>query len=389
MSYMNLLKVFLIMMLVLIASCTTPPSRLSTTDAEPVDFETGIGQLTHRLLKQAETQLTQLNSQNQTEKSIVIDPFMTANKGEILATLNRRIEMAMLEQIQQNFADWQAFPLTPETLSEANYMIKGVVDLDNEEKMGSGKIVASLVSLDTGEKLAQSDILVAATDLTSNSPPSYQESPVYVEDKQIEQMVSTAVTDLPNREYYDTLPTNVLLDEADTIYAEQDFSKSLLLYRLAAQRADGQTVRTYAGLYQTNLQLNDKTEAEKAFLQFLANSVKEDNKLNVKFFFHEDSTEFIKDEELRSEYAFWLSQIGHYFNNNNQCFQIIGYSSPAGNREYNHQLSLLRAQKIQQQLKAYIPDVMQRSKVVGEGETQSGIETLARRVEIMVVDCSS
>jgi outer membrane protein OmpA-like peptidoglycan-associated protein len=162
-----------------------------------------------------------------------------------------------------------------------------------------------------------------------------------------------------------------------------------LLYRLAAQRADGQTVRTYAGLYQTNLQLNDKTEAEKAFLQFLANSVKEDNKLNVKFFFHEDSTEFIKDEELRSEYAFWLSQIGHYFNNNNQCFQIIGYSSPSGNREYNHQLSLLRAQKIQQQLKAYIPDVMQRSKVVGEGETQSGIETLARRVEIMVVDCSS
>jgi hypothetical protein len=99
MSYMNLLKVFLIMMLVLIASCTTPTSRLSTTDAEPVDFETGIGQLTHRLLKQAETQLTQLNSQNQTEKSIVIDPFMTANKGEILATLNRRIEIAMLEQM--------------------------------------------------------------------------------------------------------------------------------------------------------------------------------------------------------------------------------------------------------------------------------------------------
>jgi outer membrane protein OmpA-like peptidoglycan-associated protein len=381
---MNLLKIFLIMMLVLITSCTTPPPQLST--AEPIDFETGIRQLTHRLLKQAQTELTQSNSQNQTEKSIVIDPFVT--EGEILATLNRRIEIVMLEQIQQNFTNWQAFPLTPETLTDANYMIKGVIDLDNQEKMGYQKIAASLVSLDTGKKIAESEIIVAATDITSNSLPNYQESPAYVEDKQIEQMVSTAVTDLPNREYYDTLPTNVLLDEADTIYAEQNFSKSLLLYRLAAQRADGQTVRTYAGLYQTNLQLNNQTEAQKAFLQFLANSVKEDNKLNVKFFFHEDSTEFIKDEELRSEYAFWLRQIGHYFNNNNQCFHIIGYSSPSGNQEYNHQLSLLRAQKIQQQLKTYIPDIMQRSKVVGEGETQSGIETLARRVEIMVVDCS-
>lgn len=386
MLHLNLLKAFLIMALVLIASCATLPPQSPTP--EPVDFETSCRQLTDQLLKQAQTQLTTTSdNQNKTKKSVVIDPFVTANEGKIMAALNRRIETVMLEQIQQNFTNWQASPLTPKTLSDASYMIKGVIDLANQEKVGYRKIIASLVSLETGKKIAESDIFVVATDLTSSSPPNYQDSPAYVEDKRIEQMVSTAVTDLPNREYYDTLPTDVLLDEADATYGEEDFSKSLLLYRLSAQRADGQSARTYAGLYQTNLQLNNQTEAEKAFLQFLANNVKEDNKLNLKFFFHEDSTEFIKDEELRNEYAFWLHQIGRYFNSNSQCFHIVGYSSPSGNPAYNHQLSLLRAQKIQQQLEAYMPEVMQRSKVVGEGETQSGIETLARRVEMIVVDC--
>jgi len=382
MPYVNLFNVFLSVVLVLIASCATPPSPLS--NPEPIDFKTGIQQLTHQLLKQAQTHT---NVTERSEKMVVIDPFVTANNGKIATTVSQQIESLMLEEIQRNFTHWQVSPLSEKTRSYANYMITGVVD----NQAGYQKITASLVQVDSDKKIAESNIWVVASDLnaklSSTVSPDYQDSPVYLEDKRIEQMVNTTVVDLPNQEYYGSLSTEALLDEADATYALEDFAKSLLLYRLAAQRDDGQTVRTYAGLYQTNLQLDEQTEAEKAFLQFLANSVKEDKKLNLKFFFHKDSVDFIKDEELRSEYAFWLRQIGDYFNSNNQCFHIIGYSSPSGNPEYNHQLSLLRAQKIQELLQAHIPEVMQRSKVVGEGETQSGMETLARRVEIMVADC--
>ncbi|NJO15320.1 MAG: hypothetical protein HC877_06120 [Thioploca sp.] len=107
-----------------------------------------------------------------------------------------------------------------------------------------------------------------------------------------------------------------------------------------------------------------------------------------------DSIEFLDDKELREEYDFWLQQIANYFKNNDQCFQIEGYSTRAENNQDN-QLALLRAQKIQNLMAIDFPQIKQKSIAVGKALSQRKksavseiIDTINRRVEIVVVACS-
>jgi len=248
-------------------------------------------------------------------------------------------------------------------------MISGVIDFNNPERKGYHRVSVSISSLGkTGEILADSSSFISAKDLDYTPTPKYQDSPMYLTGKHFGDLATLAASlagKLPQKEQYDSLDTNTLIEEAETRYDNQDYEKSLVLYYLAQKRPDG------------------------------AASVKENNKFNLKFLFPRDSTEFIDDQQLRNEYAFWLHQIANYFKNNNQCFHIVGHSSQRGNIDYNYKLSLLRAQKIQNLIGTHFPEVTKRSKVIGKG-FQEGLasvtgkvkNTIDRRVEIVVVDCS-
>ena len=107
-----------------------------------------------------------------------------------------------------------------------------------------------------------------------------------------------------------------------------------------------------------------------------------------------NSTDFIDDKELRAEYDFWLQQIAHYFKNNDQCFQIEGHSTRAESKQES-QLALLRAQKIQNLMAIDFPQIKQKSIAVGKAlgkrkkaNSSEIIDTINRRVEIVVVACS-
>jgi len=233
--------------------------------------------------------------------------------------------------------------------------------------------------------------------LGSSSTPTYQDSPMYLRDRQIVELMPTEnrSDQLVNKEYYDSLDTQGLLQKADARYENQDYETASLLFNLAAERPDGRLMKTYAGLYQSHIKLEEQAAAEKAFAQLLALSVKKNGRLNVKFLFSVNSTEFIENEELRREYSFWLRQIARYFKNNTLCFQMNGHTTMTEDQN-NSSLSFLRAEKIQALMKEPFATIMQRSKVVGKGyqENRVGIntndvrDTIDRRVEIIVANCS-
>ncbi|OQY55983.1 MAG: hypothetical protein DRR08_15755 [Candidatus Parabeggiatoa sp. nov. 2] len=380
----------------MLVSCVTPKTQ--PPKKAPTDFEVAVRTMANGLLEQAINHPKILESQEQT--LMVIDRFVDANSGEVVEKVSRRIEQIILDESQKHLDQLTIVKFTPQNLQKAQYMISGVIDFNNPERKGYHRVSVSISSLGkTGEILADSSSFISAKDLDYTPTPKYQDSPMYLTGKHFGDLATLAASlagKLPQKEQYDSLDTNTLIEEAETRYDNQDYEKSLVLYYLAQKRPDGQSVKTYAGLYQTTLKLvGHQAAAEEAFGKLLAASVKENNKFNLKFLFPRDSTEFIDDQQLRNEYAFWLHQIANYFKNNNQCFHIVGHSSQRGNIDYNYKLSLLRAQKIQNLIGTHFPEVTKRSKVIGKG-FQEGLasvtgkvkNTIDRRVEIVVVDCS-
>jgi outer membrane protein OmpA-like peptidoglycan-associated protein len=235
---------------------------------------------------------------------------------------------------------------------------------------------------------------------TSQNPSStsttatYQDSPAYLKDEPIidNQMTADNLTKplIPTATEV-ALDTNTLLENAEQKFENQSYEQALRLFKLAAQRPDGQLRETYAGLYQTNLKLEHQIDAEQAFSKLLTISFQKNQKLNFKFLFEVNSTEFVNDKALRAEYSFWLRQIAQYFKNNENCFYIVGHN---GLKE--QQLSLLRAQKVRQMLTTYASSVIQRTKTQSKGHSDNLIgtgsndirDTLDRRVEIMMVNCN-
>jgi len=229
--------------------------------------------------------------------------------------------------------------------------------------------------------------------------PTYQDSPVYQDE-----MVDTttlddrvlAQTKPTDDEPYASLDTKTLLAKAETLYGNNAYEEALPFFKSAATREDGQLAKTYAGLYQTQMKLKHQSDAEQAFAQLLAISLKENNQLNFRFLFEVGSTEFVNDQALRTEYSFWLREIAKYFQNRKSCFQIVGHRGKNEKRNDAQKLSLLRAKAVQQIMITHSPSITFQSKVLGKGNSEnlSGIgsndvmDTLDRRVEIVVVDCN-
>lgn len=380
----------LTLLVILLASCTGLPNA-TPQKISPLDFDTAI----HRMADQLLTQVKIDEAQQGQNKPIliIIEPFVDATQGKMV-TISQSIEQMIAEESQKRFNDFTLVQSTPPNLNHAHYRISGVIDREENKMNDYYRVSATVVNLETGKVIAHSEEFIFSSGLLNQpTSPPVAEIPAEIANKPIESEMSFE-EELEPKERYTSLTTAALLTEADTAYEEKNYKKSIGLFNLAVQRPDGKVVKTYAGLYQGYLQLKNTALAAKAFNQLLAVSVEENKKLNTKFLFLPNSTDFIDDKELRAEYDFWLQQIANYFKNNDQCFQIEGYSTRAESKQ-DSQLALLRAQKIQNLMAIDFPQIKQKSIAVGKPlskrkkvNSSEIIDTINRRVEIVVVACS-
>ena len=370
----------------LLVSCILSPNAIPKK-ISPLDFNTAIHRMAYHLL----TQVKINEAQPDNPILITIAHFVDATQGKMI-TISQAIEKMIADESQKRFNNFTLVQFPPLNLHQVHYMIRGVID--KEEKTNNYyRVSASVVNLKTDKVIANSEEFISSLELLSQPTTPTEIQPEEIANQPIETEMNFE-EELESKEHYISLTTADLLKAADTAYEEKHYKKSIGLFNLAVQRTDGKVMKTYAGLYQGYLQLKNKTLAAKAFNQLLAVSAKKNKKLNTKFLFLPDSIEFLDDKELREEYDFWLQQIANYFKNNDQCFQIEGYSTSAESKQDN-QLALLRAQKIQNLMAIDFPHIKQKSIAVGkalnnrkksaEGEI---IDTINRRVEIVVVACS-
>jgi outer membrane protein OmpA-like peptidoglycan-associated protein len=385
----------------LLTSCAIQPMPVVTK--YPVKFEVAMRTLINDLLQQLRNDQGILGGFRQTK--MVLDPFVDAHSAEVVK-VSRQIEQIIFDEIHNHFSSIVIARITSQNIRESQYVITGVINLEDYEVTESNPldkyyhVSASVINLNTAKIIANSGTWISEKELDYTPTAAYQDSPMYLKDKRSDSQVDTAKSAVGKstqpKEYYNSLDTNALLVEANTIYENRDYEQALLLFDKAASRADGQIMKTYAGLYETHRKLDQKKDAEQAFAKLLSVSVQETHKLNMKFLFKVNSADFIEEPALRQEYSFWLQQLTKYFRNNDRCFQIVGHSSHSGTVAYNDRLSLSRAQKVQQLMKADFPAVLQRAKAVGKGfrenlvgsGTDDARDAIDRRVEMVVESCS-
>lgn len=382
--------------------CKTPPPKAS---AAPLTFNQAVHTAASALMAQVKQQegLTGLATGLATGKTIfMLDPVVDANTAEVNQA-SLAVEKILREEATKVSERYVFVPLTLDNYDSAKYVVSGAIlysafSGEGADKAKMYKLALAVIERKSGKVVASSDAWIADKKIDVTPVAAYQDSPMYLKDKRVEGQIETAQMS-PGQQadpnYFDSLPTASLLAEADAAYEAEKLEQALGMYKAASLRPDGQIMKTYAGLYQTNRRLKKTSEAEVAFGQ-LVNIGYQNNNISTKLFFGVASTEFINDAELRGQYAIWLRQIAKLFARSNGCLIIAGHSSKTGTAAFNEQLSLARAAAVQKLMQKDFPQIQQRSKPIGYGWKENIIgsgtddiqDAIDRRVEFKLTECS-
>ncbi len=400
---MRLLALLSIATLFLLNSCATQPRKNLTS---PMEFKSAIHSLAHDLFTQLDNsqgvlgRLAQIpDGASNSQKTVLIDPFIDSLSGESVKA-GLQVQNLLIENVSMHFKQFALSPLTPDKLTQAHYVMAGIIYLDdyqNEDKRYH--VAASIFQADTGKIVAQSESWIENKNLDYTPVPIYKDNPMYMlKDPLLKGMIETAknpVGAYAQRGYFAALKAQAVTVEATAAYEQKDYPKAMNLFQKAIDQTQGQTMKAYSGLYQTYLKMKKLAEAEQVFATLFALGVSNNN-ISVRFLFSVNSVEFVDNLELRTQYAFWLRQIGKYFRNNKLCTKIAGHSSLSGSEKYNEDLSLKRAQQILHLLQQHFPAIHKRASAVGKGfketivgsGTDDSRDVVDRRVEFVIVNCA-
>lgn len=378
-----------------------PPPPPQKASSSPLSFNESVHVATRALMLQVKQQEDVVRIA--TDKAIfMLDPVVDANTAEVNKS-SVAVEAILREEAAQLSDRYVFVPLNLDNYDMAKYVVSGTIlyssfasETGGESKMY--KLALAVIDLKSGRVVASSEAWIADKKIDVTPVASYQDIPVYIKDKRVEGQIETAQMSpgqQANPDYFDSLPTASLLVQADIAYEAMRFEQALGMYKAVSLRADGQIMKTYAGLYLTNRKLQKVSAAEIAFGQ-LINIAYQNNNINIKLLFGVKSSEFINDAEIRSQYEMWLRQIAKLFSRNSGCLIIAGHSSHSGSEGFNEQLSLKRATAVRKLMQKDFPQIHQRSRVVGLGwkeniigsGTDDAQDAIDRRVEFKLEECS-
>lgn len=387
----KIIQVTILFILINLVACSTK----GPTPTFYAHLDKGIQALVHNLFKKIKKDVGLWGTLRET--SVVLEPFVDKASGQVVP-IHHTIEQIMRQETQQHFNRLTLKQMTEEHLATTDYILSGALHWEHSQTVDtpqSGRYIqvsASILATDSKKIIAKHNVWIHESQLDATALGQYQESPVYLEEHQLPPTETPlSPTQQALKQQSADLPTERLLTQAETAYQEEDFERALVLFQLATEREDGRTLRTYAGLYDTYFKRDNLQAAEQTFSQLLTASIREHQQLNLKLLFTFDSVEFINDSQLRQQYAIWLTQIGAFLSQHDYCFQIEGHSTP----KEDPQLALARAQWVQQQLQAEFPDIVLKTRAVGQGAKDNIIgsgshdlrDAIDRRVEFVMIDC--
>jgi len=444
---------YIILLLILLSTaCAVKPKKPFESPAKPLEFTEAIRYLTNSLLRQLENQqimANQLKNGQLTKTNIVLKPFINEDTGETVNISKNKTDMTIEDiiiaevnksqtcvdercatevcqpqeilsfsqdqpqcpeqKLQKRFAAFSIERMTQKSLPHADYVMYGVIRLEPYQAHLTHtkhyRVYSSVVDQETKKIAATANVWIADDVLMLNNQPMsvYRDSFLYLKDRGLEYLLDITIApevetivDRSERDFVDAI-----LFDAATAYENEYYQEARDLYHKATQQPGGEIIEAYAGLYQSYYKLNNLEQAKKAFAKMVELGAETGN-LNTKFLFKVNSTEFgsvaedtAATKELIEQYPLQLHQIGKYFSQSEACLLIAGHSSHTGNPNYNRQLSLSRAQKIQQLLEEDFSTIHSRIMTEGKGfdecivctGSDDEIDAVDRRVEFKAIDC--
>jgi outer membrane protein OmpA-like peptidoglycan-associated protein len=330
--------------------------------------------------------------------SLVFEPVIDADTAEV-AKVSLRIEKLTQDEARRMFPRFAISPMDSRNIDNADYVISGIIPLERLEANTDKRrhLSMSVVDRKSGKVVAHSGAWIANEELDFELTPMYRDSPMYMNDKRVKALIATAKAaagSLAEKEYFDSLATSALLAEGSRAYDQDNYLLALGLFAKAAERGDGQVMKTFSGLYQSFYRLNRTEEAEQAFATLTELGMR-NGYISVKFLFNVNATEFYGGEEARKRYRIWLRQIARNISTSDNCAQIVGHASHSGTEQHNMVLSLKRAELVQARLGTEEPTVRKKTKAIGRGFAENIIGTgtndasdaIDRRVEFRLTEC--
>lgn len=336
---------------------------------------------------------------------IMVDLALDSISGQ--QTLGTRLlDERLLARAKSRFPQFEVLPLIDSIKSNSGLASGNFLIASSLTRLGTQvtsvdtryRINLSLTDLRTGYILAQSAAQTTAVGINVTPTRFYQDSPSIKRDRIVDGQIKTSQANVgaeADGVYVSSLETSSLVAEGSKLYDAGQAEAALRMYEIAALRPDGKQLRTFNGLYLTNMQLGRTEAAERAFFHIVSLGL-ETNSLAIKFLFKPGATDFLTDQGVSAPYPMWLRVLGTQIANSRKCLSIVGHSSKTGAELFNERLSYARALSIQKRLEAATPPTAGYLQSVGMGYRENVIGTGAddlsdamdRRVEFRTRDCS-
>jgi outer membrane protein OmpA-like peptidoglycan-associated protein len=362
------------------------PATKPAPKGEP-DLKAAAGQLATDLAKQI--------GSSGGAKTLVIDPLLDRATGQQTGA-SAKFQQEMGPALTGAIKGLTILPFDADGASKARYVLAGTVSTVTPPDRFA--ISASLTDRPSGIVVAQSAARFKQTGLDVSPTKFYNDSPSLVRDRSVDGYVKTSETKAGSAAdplYVSQVPTAALLAKALEAYNAEKWEEALKAYTDAAARPDGQQLRTFNGIYLSNIRLGRTEAAAEAFGKIAALGLATNN-LAVKLLFKPNSaTDFWPGKDLSGVYPMWLRQIAKAVQSTGGCLNVTGHTSRSGSEQLNDRLSLARAQTVKQMMVGEVAAVANQLQTSGVGYRQNIVGTGAddasdavdRRVEFKVVEC--
>ncbi len=331
------------------------------------------------------------------EGVVAVDLFAREESGQVPMAAHR-IEALLLQEARRRSDTFEVVGLSREGQAETRYLVTGTIASEPEKHEAKPvyRLRAAVTDLKTNRIVVRSEARFADADFDVSPMAIFRDNPFFDPSYQKKKMpVERPRGAVPPQASEYSVQTLALLREASDAYERKAYRQSLKLFEEAADRPDGQTLWTYAGLYLGYEKLGITESADAAFEKVLSISVAQYRMLTVRFLFQVNSVDFWDAAQNGERYKSWILRIGRYFDRTDQCLQVVGHCSKTGPEKWNKLLSLKRAEKIKRILGEFSPGLAARVEAVGKGSLENvvGIGTdddrdaLDRRVELVIVEC--
>lgn len=328
-------------------------------------------------------------------KTLVIDPLIDRATGQQTGA-SAKFQEEMTPALTGAIKGLTILPFDADGAAKARYVLAGTVATVTPPDKFS--ISASLTDRPTGLVVAQSAARFTQAGLDVAPTKFYNDSPSLVRDRSVDGYVKTSETKVgqpADALYVSQVPTAALLANALEAYNAEKWDEALKGYTAAAARPDGQQLRTFNGIYLSNIRLGRTDAAAEAFGKIAALGLATNN-LAVKLLFKPNSaTDFWPGKDLSGVYPMWLRQIAKAVQSTGGCLNVTGHTSRSGSEQLNDRLSLARAETVKKLMVGEVGAVANQLSTSGVGYRQNIVGTGAddasdavdRRVEFKVVEC--